>query len=89
MFAKPANHIYVIDKNPPFKLVKVIEEGTQPLHPEFTADGKFVYVADWQENIVRVYNADDVREGGRDRRHRDAHRHLQHRAAHGDAGTLM
>jgi YVTN family beta-propeller protein len=57
MFANPANHIYVFDKNPPFKLVKVIEEGTQPLHPEFTDDGKFVYVADWQENKVRVYNA--------------------------------
>ncbi len=57
MFATPANHIYVFDKNPPFTVVKVIEEGTQPLHPEFTADGKFVYVADWQDNLVRVYNA--------------------------------
>jgi nitrite reductase (NO-forming) / hydroxylamine reductase len=57
MFAKPANHIYVFDKNPPFKVVKVIEEGTQPLHPEFTDDGKFVYVADWQDGKVRVYNA--------------------------------
>ena len=57
MFAEPANHIYVFDKNPPFKLVKVIEEGTQPLHPEFSNDGKSVYVADWQENKVRVYNA--------------------------------
>ncbi len=57
MFATPANHIYVFDKNPPFKVVKVIEEGMQPLHPEFTADGKFVYVADWQDNVVRVYNA--------------------------------
>ncbi len=36
MFATPANHIYVFDKNPPFKVVKVIEDGTQPLHPEFT-----------------------------------------------------
>jgi nitrite reductase (NO-forming)/hydroxylamine reductase len=57
MFGKPANRIYVFDKNPPFKVVKVIEEGTQTLHPEFTADGKDVYVADWQENKVRVYNA--------------------------------
>jgi nitrite reductase (NO-forming)/hydroxylamine reductase len=57
MFAKPANHIYVFDKNPPFNVVKVIEEGTQPLHPEFTEDGKYVYVADWQENKVRVYSA--------------------------------
>jgi nitrite reductase (NO-forming)/hydroxylamine reductase len=57
MFAKPANHIYVFDKNPPFEVVKVIEEGTQPLHPEFTEDGKYVYVADWQDGKVRVYNA--------------------------------
>jgi plastocyanin/DNA-binding beta-propeller fold protein YncE len=57
MFATPANHIYVFEKTPPFKLVKVIEDGTQPLHPEFTTDGKFAYVADWQDNVVRVYNA--------------------------------
>jgi plastocyanin/DNA-binding beta-propeller fold protein YncE len=57
LFGKPANKIYVFDKNPPFKLVKVIEEGIQTLHPEFTADGKFVYIADWQGNKVRVYNA--------------------------------
>jgi hypothetical protein len=37
LFGNPANKIYVFDKNPPFKLVKVIEEGTQTLHPEFTA----------------------------------------------------
>ena len=47
----------LFDKNPPFKLVKVIEEGTQTLHPEFTADDKLVYIADWQENKARVYNA--------------------------------
>ncbi len=57
VFGKPANQIYVFDKNPPFKLVKVIQEGIQDVHPEFTADGKFVYVADWQGNVVRVYNA--------------------------------
>jgi nitrite reductase (NO-forming) / hydroxylamine reductase len=57
LFGNPANKIYVFDKNPPFKLVKVIEEGTQTLHPEFTDDGKFVYIADWQENKVRVYSA--------------------------------
>ena len=58
MFANPANHIYVFDKNPPFGIIKVIEEGTQPLHPEFAADGNVVYVADWQDNIVRVYDAE-------------------------------
>ena len=27
------------------------------LHPEFTEDGKFVYVSDWLGNAVRVYDA--------------------------------
>jgi nitrite reductase (NO-forming)/hydroxylamine reductase len=57
MFGDPANHIYVIDRQT-FEVVKVIEEGVQPLHPEFTYDGRFVYVADWQGNVVRVYNAE-------------------------------
>ncbi len=57
MFADPANHIYVVDRET-FEVVKVIEDGVQPLHPEFTHDGKFVYVADWQGNVVRVYNAE-------------------------------
>jgi nitrite reductase (NO-forming)/hydroxylamine reductase len=57
MFAEPANHIYVIDRET-FEVVKVIEDGVQPLHPEFTHDGKFVYVADWQDNVIRVYDAE-------------------------------
>ena len=57
MFADPANHIYALDKET-FEVVEVIEEGVQPLHPEFTGDGKFVYVADWQGNVVRVYDAE-------------------------------
>lgn len=56
VFGSPANRTYVIDKET-FEVVKVIEEGTQTVHPEFTADGKFVYVADWQGNVVRVYDA--------------------------------
>jgi hypothetical protein len=27
------------------------------LHPEFTADGAFVYVSDWDAGVVRVYDA--------------------------------
>ena len=27
------------------------------LHPEFTADGKFVYISDWKGNMIRVYDA--------------------------------
>jgi len=57
MFADPANHIYVVDRET-FKVVKVIEDGVQPLHPEFTHDGKYVYVADWQGNVIRVYDAE-------------------------------
>lgn len=57
MFADPANHIYVIDRET-FEVVEVIEDGVQPLHPEFTQDGKFVYVADWQGNVVRVYDGE-------------------------------
>jgi nitrite reductase (NO-forming)/hydroxylamine reductase len=55
-FGDPPNRIYVFDKST-FQVVKIIEEGVQTLHPEFTADGKFVYVADWQGNVVRVYDA--------------------------------
>ncbi|MFZ5916427.1 MAG: cytochrome D1 domain-containing protein [Chloroflexota bacterium] len=57
LFGDPANHIYVFDKAT-FEVVKVIEDGVQTLHPEFTHDGKFVYVADWQGNAVRVYDAE-------------------------------
>lgn len=56
VFAAQPNRIYIIDKKT-FKLVHVIEEGIQTLHPEFTADGKYVYIADWQGNVVRVYDA--------------------------------
>ena len=56
MFGDPPNRIYVFDAAT-FEVVKVLDEGVQTLHPEFTADAKFVYVADWQGNLVRVYDA--------------------------------
>ena len=56
MFGSPPNRIYVLDEAT-FDVVKVIDEGIQTLHPEFTADGHFVYVSDWQGNVVRVYDA--------------------------------
>jgi len=56
MFADQPNRIYIIDKST-FELVHVIEEGIQTLHPEFTSDAKYVYVSDWQGNVVRVYDA--------------------------------
>lgn len=57
MFGDPPNRIYVFAK-PTFEVVKIIDEGVQTLHPEFTADGQFVYVTDWQGNVVRVYDAE-------------------------------
>ncbi|MBN2304815.1 MAG: c-type cytochrome [Anaerolineae bacterium] len=56
MFAEQPNRIYVFDKET-FEVVHVIEEGIQPLHPELTLDGEYVYVSDWQGNVVRVYDA--------------------------------
>jgi plastocyanin/DNA-binding beta-propeller fold protein YncE len=56
MFADPPNRIYVFDAET-FEVVKVIDEGLQTLHPEFTDDARFVYVSDWQGNVVRVYDA--------------------------------
>ena len=57
MFGNPANRIYVLDGRT-FEVVKVIDEGVQTLHPEFTADGRFVYVSDWLGEVVRVYDAE-------------------------------
>lgn len=57
VFAKQPNAITVFEKQSPFKLVKIIEDGKRTLHPEFTADGRFVYIADWDGNVVRVYDA--------------------------------
>ena len=56
MFGAVANRIYVIDKAG-FTVVHVIEEGQQPLHPELTDAGRFVYIADWQDEVIRVYDA--------------------------------
>lgn len=57
VFAKQPNRIIVFEKESPFNVVGIIEEGKRTLHPEFTTDGKFVYVADWDGNVVRVYDA--------------------------------
>jgi hypothetical protein len=48
----------VFEKEAPFDVVTVIEEGMMTLHPEFTADGKYTYISDWTGNVVRVYNAE-------------------------------
>lgn len=56
VFPPKPNEITVFERKPPFKLVKHINDGTQTVHPEPDKDGKFVYVSDWKENVVRVYN---------------------------------
>jgi len=56
VFPPKSEDMTVFEKNPPFKLVKHITDGTQTLHAEPDPTGKFVYVSDWKENVVRVYN---------------------------------
>lgn len=54
----PPNEITVFDgQSPGFDVVARIRDGQKTLHPEFTADGAFVYVSDWDEEVVRVYDA--------------------------------
>ncbi len=50
------NEITVHEKAPPFKVVKRIMDGTLTLHPEPDADGDYVFVSDWKEGVVRVYD---------------------------------
>ena len=58
MFADPPHEITVFDgQSPDFPVLARITDGTRTLHPEFTKDASFVYVADWDENVVRVYDA--------------------------------
>ncbi|MBP7682337.1 MAG: c-type cytochrome [Deltaproteobacteria bacterium] len=57
VLATPANEITVFDgASPNFAVVARITDGTQPLHPEPTVDGSHMYIADWMENVVRVYS---------------------------------
>jgi hypothetical protein len=57
LFADPSNTITVFEKEEPFDVVGVIEEGVMTLPPEFTDDGRFVYISDWTGEVVRVYDA--------------------------------
>lgn len=53
--------IYAVEKEPPFEVHVLEVEGCQRcLHPEPTADGKFVYISDWTGNKVYVYNAETL-----------------------------
>ncbi len=56
MFAPAKNEITVHEKQAPFAVVKRITDGTYTLHPEPDAEGDYVFVSDWDENKVRVYD---------------------------------
>ncbi len=60
LFGTPSNTITVFRKEKPFEVVKVIQEGVMTLHPEFTEDGRFVYISDWTGYVVRVYDAQSL-----------------------------
>ncbi len=56
VFPPKPNEMTVFEKAPPFKVVKRIMDGTQTLHAEPDAEGKHVFVSDWKEGVVRVYD---------------------------------
>lgn len=56
VFPPKPNEMTVFEKAPPFKVVKRILDGTQTLHAEPDAEGKHVFVSDWKEGVVRVYD---------------------------------
>lgn len=60
MFAPEPHSITVFEKDPPFEIVGLITDGIRTLHPEFTADGRYAYVSDWEGNMVRVYDAETL-----------------------------
>ncbi len=60
LFGDPSNTITVFEKEAPFEIVGVIDDGVMTLHPEFTDDGEFVYISDWTGNTVRVYDAETL-----------------------------
>jgi len=56
VFPPKPSEITVFERKPPFKVVKYINDGNQTVHPEPDVDGRYVYVSDWKENVVRVYD---------------------------------
>lgn len=62
LFSPDAPHtIYAVEKEPPFDVHVLEVEGCERcLHPEPTADGKFVYISDWTGNKVFVYDAETL-----------------------------
>jgi nitrite reductase (NO-forming)/hydroxylamine reductase len=56
VFPPKPNEITVHKRTPPFEVVKRINEGTMTLHPEPDNDGSHIFVSDWKEGVVRVYD---------------------------------
>ena len=52
--------ITVHKKSKPFEVVKRITDGVQTLHPEPDADGDYVFVSDWKDEVVRVYDDESL-----------------------------
>ena len=61
IFPPKPDEITVFERKPPFKAVKHIFDGTLSVHPEPDNAGKYVYVSDWKENVVRVYDDETLR----------------------------
>lgn len=60
VFAEEPHAITVFEKEPPFAVVGTITDGIRTLHPEFTPEGDFVYISDWDGNVVRVYDGETL-----------------------------
>jgi hypothetical protein len=61
VFPPKPSEMTVFEKNPPFKVVKRINDGTQTLHAEPDAEGNHVFVSDWREGVVRVYDDESLK----------------------------
>lgn len=55
-FGPNSGAVHVIDKQT-LEIVKTRWPGKRSVHPEFTADGRYVYVSAWGEDKVVVYDA--------------------------------
>ncbi|MFQ6116755.1 MAG: cytochrome D1 domain-containing protein, partial [Candidatus Bipolaricaulia bacterium] len=55
-FGPNSGAVHIIDKQT-LKIVKTRWPGRRSIHPEFTADGRYVYVSAWGEDKVVVYDA--------------------------------
>jgi len=53
------DNIVVFDRET-LSVVETLQPGQRSIHPEFTPDGKYVYVSCWNDNKVVVYDADTL-----------------------------